>query len=110
MTPNVLALEPDQARERCLNLIRHGEQFSVEIDPRLRGMKDVVCVYQSAVLEHRPGWTHLRTRATHKDEACQYLYNLFASEISFQVNPEPQRDGRMEWLFLVELRARREAY
>ena len=102
--PNVLTLEPDQAITYCINLVRARQQFSVEIDPTLRGMKDVVAVHRGGVLESRPGWSHIRRRATDRDGACQYVVNLIGAELSFQVNPE-RVTNRDEWLVLVELRS-----
>jgi hypothetical protein len=111
MTPSVLTLEPDQAREYCVNLVRRFEQFAVEIAPRLRGMKDVVAVYRSGVLEAKPGWGHVAQLATDRDTACQYVHNLIGAELSFQVNPQIQQGtNRREWRILVESRDRREAY
>lgn len=101
-TANTLQLEPDVARERCLNLVRAREQFCVEIDSRL--IKDCVIVYRSGALEERPGWTHQRQRATSRDDACHFVVNLLNAELSFQVNPETVAN-RPEWLFLIELRS-----
>ena len=104
--PGFLALEPDQARDQCINMVRRAVQFCVEIDPRLPGMKDVVIVSRSAMLENREGWTHLRQLATSIDDACQFVVNLLNNELTFQCNPKPQEGtGRMEWYFLVELRS-----
>lgn len=102
MRADTLQLEPDAARERCLNLVRAREQFCVEIDPRV--IKDCVIVHRNGVLAAQPGWTHQRQRATSRDDACHFVVNLLNAELSFQVNPETVAD-RAEWLFLIELRS-----
>jgi hypothetical protein len=104
---NFIALEPDQARDYCVNLIRkyHG-QFSVEIDPSIRGMKDCVVVYRGGELIKREGWSRVPKVARTMDDACQYVANLIGTELSFQCNARKWPDGRgAEWQFLVEVRS-----
>lgn len=104
--PGYIAVEPHQAREHCINMIRRGVQFCVEIDPRVPGMKDTVILSRSAMLEERPGWTRLRELATNVDDACQFVVNLLRSELSFQVTPKPQEGtDRLEFYFLIEVRS-----
>lgn len=104
--PGFVALEPDQAGDQCINMIRKGVQFCVEIDPRVRGMKDTVIVSRSAMLEEREGWTHLRQLATSVDDACQFALNALRAELSFQCTPKAQQGTqRQEFYFLVELRS-----
>jgi hypothetical protein len=105
--PGFIAVEPDQAREHCVNMIRKGVQFCCEINPGLSGMKDVVVLSRSAVLEQTAGWTSVRTRCTNVEEACHYVLRLIHEELTFQANPEtrPNDPTALEYLFLVELRA-----
>lgn len=90
------------ARERCLNYVKHGIQFGVELNPRL--LKDVCVIHTNAVIDPGEGMTPIRQRATNADDACQYVVNLFKAELSFQCNPERMGD-RVEYLFLVAVRA-----
>lgn len=102
--PHSWTVEPDQAQTQGINLLRARKQFSIEIDPRLRGMKDVVAIHLGGVLEQLPGWTNIRNRALCLDDACQFLYNCIKEELSFQVNPE-WVGGEWQWLFLIEVRS-----
>lgn len=102
---NTLALEPDQARERGLKLLRYGHPFVMEIDPTLPGMKDVVAVSTGASWQEREGYSYIRKRALAYDDAAQYLVNLIRAELSFSVTPEFQPNSEVrEWLFQVEMR------
>ena len=102
MSERTIQLEPDRAREYCLNLIRDRQPFAVEIDPRL--IKDLIVIYRGAVLEGREGWSHVPKRAVNRDEASHYVQGLIAAELTFQVTPERVGD-RDEWRFLVEMRS-----
>ncbi len=97
-----LALEPDQALERCLNLVRAGETFAVEIDPTL--VKDLVVVSTGAVLQEEEGFDYIRTRATDMEGACQLVWNMIHQERTFSVQRETKGDGRHEWLCHLRIR------
>lgn len=105
--PGFIAVEPDQARDHVLNMIRQGVQFVCEIDPTLKGFKDCIVLSRSALLETEPQFTDLRQRATTLDDACHFALNCIRSELTFQCNPttRPNDDKASEWLFLVRLRA-----
>lgn len=105
--PGHLAVEPDQARAMCVNMIRRGVQFCCEIDPTLKGMKDCIVISRSAILETHPHHTDIRQRCTTLDDACHYALNCITAELTFQCNPEarPNDPTAKEWLFLVRVRS-----
>ena len=105
--PNFIAVEPDQARERVVNMLRHGVQFCVEIDPTMCGMKDVVVISRTAKVVEREGFTLLRQRAVGLNEACHFAMNCIREELTYQCTPEmrPNDADAVEYLFLVELRS-----
>lgn len=104
--PGFIVVEPDQARDHVINMIRRGVQFCCEIDPNISGMKDCVVLSRSAVLESTPGWTPIRQLATCMDDACHYALRCIREELTFQCTPKPrEHDGEFEYFFQVQMRS-----
>lgn len=98
------SVEPPQAKEMAVNLIRKQRKFAVEIDPTLRGMKDVVCIAIGAELEQRTATEEYAKGITCKtlDDACQFVVNCIDEELSFWVDPRIVHGHPVEWVFTIE--------
>lgn len=98
-------LEPPQAIDRVLVLLKYGHPFVVEIDPAK--IKDMVILNHGAKWEERDTADYISKRATTYDDAAQYAVNLIAAELSFAVEPQQMPDpAQREWRFTVEMRKR----
>jgi hypothetical protein len=99
-----LVIEPDQAKEHVINLLRKRRKFVLEVDPTLPQMKDVVCIAIGGEFQER--------RATHDylkeiavqtlDDAIHFGLNCLRHEVSFAVAPMDYPGGRTEWKFTAE--------
>jgi hypothetical protein len=101
-----IAVEPDQALVMAYHFLKRGHPFVIEQsdEPHL---KDVVVVGKGGRFQtDRDHYDDVRKRATHVDEAAQYLTNLVGAGLSFSVTPELVNGARREWLFEIRLRRR----
>lgn len=100
--PTTFTLEPDQLRAQCINRLRAGQRFVVEIEPGT--LKDVCVLHVGAEMIRREDRRYIEQVATHTDDACQYVWNLIATELPFAMEPE-FRGERREWRIVVEVPA-----
>lgn len=97
-----LVLEPPQAKETAINLIRHRKRFAVEIDAWLA--KDAICIAVGGELQERPETQDYAKNITLRtlDDACQFAANCIAEELCFDCRAVEFPDKRVEWNFTVE--------
>jgi hypothetical protein len=99
-----LTLEPDCARERAIGLIRDAVPFVVEMTTTVRHMKDVVCLAIGGEFQEEPEkYDYIRLRATHREEACQAVWNWINAELSFAVRPERVNGDNLEWVMVARM-------
>lgn len=97
-----LVLEPPQARDTVVNLIRHRRRFAVEIDAGLA--KDAICIAVGGELAERPETEDYAKCITLRtlDDACQFAANCIREELCFDCKAIEFPDKRIEWSFTVE--------
>lgn len=110
--PKQLTLEPPQAQEVVVNLIRQRRRFAVELDAAIA--KDVVCVAIGGQLGEREHEEYARNIVLRTfDDAAQFAVNCIQEELCFDCKCTAYPDKRVEWAFTIERnkrhRARREA-
>lgn len=99
-----VAVEPDRCQELAVNLIRKHQPFVVEIDPTLRGMKDVCIVsVRGALVRRDTTHDYIKKVGLRADEAAQYAVNLIRNELSFEVACAWLNEKTPEWTFHVEM-------
>jgi hypothetical protein len=101
-----IAVEPDQAVTMAYHFLKRGHPFVIDQSSEAH-MKDVVVIGKGGRFQtDRAHYDDVRKRATHLDEACQYLTNLVGAGLSFSVTPELIQGDRHEWLFEIRMRRR----
>lgn len=96
-----LVLEPPQAKETVINLVRHRKRFAVEIDAWLA--KDAICIAVGGELVERDTEDYAKNITLRTlDDACQFAANCIEEELCFDCRTVELPDKRIEWNFTVE--------